>query len=113
MEDESEARRIIDAREKDDAFREKDIMEGDVRVDNNVAAAPSTPMASSPVPPMVAPPTPRMEPVDTTPITHAEILDENECHGIVVNQDQEMYDAIDTIPIGSDDMIGSIIAVVQ
>ena len=64
------------------------------------------------MPPTVTPPTPRMESMNPAPITHEEILDENYFHE-VVNQDQEMYDAIDAVPIGSDDMIGSIVAVVQ
>ena len=112
MDDEAEAHRSIDAREREDAFLEKAIMEGDIRVDNNVAAAPNTPMTGSPMPPTVTPPTPRMESMDPAPITHEEVLDENDFHEII-NQDQEMYDAIEAVPIGSDDMIGSIVAVVQ
>ena len=48
MDDEAEAHRIIDAREREDAFLEKAIMEGDIRVDNSVAAAPNTPTTGSP-----------------------------------------------------------------
>ena len=46
------------------------------------------------------------------PISHEDMLDENNFHDIV-NQDQEMYDAIEAVPMGSDDMINSIIATVQ
>ena len=110
MGDESEAHRIIDARDREDAFLEKAIMEGDMRVDNNVTAAPNTSLSGTPTPPTVTPPTPRMEsmnPVPITPIpfTHNESLEENDFHDIV-NQDQEMYDAIDAMLIGGDDIIG-------
>ena len=46
------------------------------------------------------------------PISHEEMLDGNNFHG-VANQDQEMYDAIDFVPMGSDDMINCILATVH
>ena len=95
---------------KKNAFFEKAIMEGDVQVDNNVAAARCTPVANFRIPPMVTPPPLKMEPVDSTPVTHEEMLDENNCHEIT-NQNQKMHYANDAVLIGSDDMSGSMVAV--
>ena len=104
MGDEAESHRIIDAREREDAFLEKAVMEGDMRVENNTATVPGTPNVNFPAPTTVTPPTPRMEPAslqasskdDTVTSSHEEMLDDNYVHEIV-NQDQEMYDAIDDV----------------
>ena len=48
----------------------------------------------------------------SAPTSYEHMLNENNFHD-VVNQDQDMYDAIDAIPIDQDGMVNSIVATVQ
>ena len=49
---------------------------------------------------------------DQAPISYEDMLMENDFHD-VVNQDQAMYDDINSVPGDSDDMVASIIGIVQ
>ena len=122
MDDPSEAHRIVDAKEREDAFLENAVREGDTHIENNSAVTPRSDLHED----VVTPATPRMsapssDPVHGSigepprlqkpPMSYEDMLEENDFHDMV-NQDQEMYDAIEAIPTG-DDMVGSIIATVQ
>ena len=49
---------------------------------------------------------------DQAPLSYEDTLMENDFHD-VMNQDQAMYDDMHSVPDVSDDMIGSIIGIVQ
>lgn len=115
IEDEKESHRITDARDREDAFIENTIREGDTHVDNNAASSPCeeihTPVAQ-PITPELQVRSQRMPNAVNAPTSYEDMLNENMFHD-VANQDQDMYDAIGAIPIDQDDMVNNIVATFQ
>ena len=85
------------------------------RIDNNVVNTPQmeipTPVAQ-PSTPEIQAPSQDMSNAASAPASYEDMLNEKNFHDIV-NQDQDMYDAIDAIPNDQDDMVNSIVAAVQ
>ena len=117
MGDDKESHRIKDAKDREDAFLENAVRQGDVRQDKDEEAekrmSPITPTAINPTASISpATPTAQENEVSHAPIFYEDILMQNDFHD-VVNQDQAMYDDINSVPDNSEDMIGSIIGIVQ
>ena len=113
MGDDKESHRIKDARDREDAFLENAVRQGDLRQnkeeEDTVQATPITPTNQSiGIEQHVSQPATE----DQAPISYEDILMENDFHD-AVNQGQAMYDDINSVPDDSDNMIGSIIGIVQ
>ena len=117
MGDDKESHRIRDAKDREDAFLENAVRQGDIRQDKDEEVerptSPITPTAITPTASVTpATPTEQENEASNAPISYEDILMENDFHD-VVNQDQAMYDDINSVPDNSEDMIGSIIGIVQ
>ena len=85
IEDENEAHRMIEAQEREDAFLENAIREGDTHVENNSAVSPRSDMPDASVPPAtpIMPPVaesstePRVEAVNA-PMSYEDMLSEKQ-----------------------------------
>ena len=114
-----EAYRILDAREREDAFIENAIRERDTHVENNDVPTPQAEPPATATPPapfttaqvddsMVNDP----NNANDAPMSYEDMLLENNFRD-VVNQKQEMYEDINAIPDNHGDMVSAIIATVQ
>ena len=114
--DELGSNRVKDARAREDAYLEQAVRAADeaskaeasqiparveVALDERRSVEPATPIGPA------APATNTSE-----GMTREDILNENNFHD-VVNDDTEMYDAIDSIPLDADGMADQVMAVVQ
>ena len=108
-EDETQSHRVIDAKEREDAFLENAIREADVDRVN----PPATQMPKTPIETPVTPKEPM--PDEEVKMTHEDILMENNFHDVVNSEakDDDMYEEIRSIRSDSEDMVSSIIATVQ
>ena len=113
-EDESQAHRVIEAKEREDACLENAVKEGDelgkgkdddTLKQDSIAMNPATPVdhsSNNEVPRSVA-------------MNHEDMLNENDFHDVVNAEmdDQQMYEEIDTIPDDTADMVSAVIGIVQ
>ena len=117
-EDESQAHRISDAREREDAFLENAVREGDLSKGNEIdesvdMATPPNPVA----PATVTPPTPVADTSEEVEqghqrISHEDTIMEDDFYK-EVDADQEMYADIESLPPDTSDMTSAIIGIVQ
>lgn len=112
LEDESQSNRIKEARAREDAYLEQQIREADaprIQAQNGekVKAVPSVNAET-----IGAPEPTTMEPEADARMHWEDILNENNFHEIV-NDDEEMYNAIENIPATDIDMASQIIGIVN
>ena len=118
MEDDTGNNRVKAAREREDANLEDQIREGDLdpnrehravkqhrEVSDQIQNQPATPVS---VPMEEAVQTQQEQMMDRNPTTWDERLMENDFHD-VVNADDDMYDAIEAIPMDQENMVNHII----
>ena len=122
MEDDTGNNRVKAAREREDAYLEEKIREGDLdpnrehravkqhrEVSDQVQNQPATPVS---VPMEEAVQTQQEQTMDRNPTTWDERLMENDFHE-VVNADDDMYDAIEAIPMDQENMVNHIIGIIH
>ena len=121
-EDETQAHRVLDARERKNVFLENAMREGDVSKENKVqepmedGQAPITPsLMATPATPRPAPHIPLSDKDERDKHLNFEAMvagDTTNFHD-AVDTDQDMYDEIEALPSDTDQMVSAIIGIVQ